>query len=243
MIKLFRNIRQNLIKEGKTSKYLKYAIGEIILVVIGILIALQINNWNEVQKGQMKATTILEAIRSDMVKDLELIEEFKPYWGKEILYFKKVFPSYTYPIDIESIVDIDTINRVNYLILFEYDAPFRSNTSAFDAMIADGNSDLIKNDTLFSSIQKFYTFNAPTNENLFEILRQRSSDLNYKYAHIITYKPYKNISDLTDEYLIADLNIYFRSKNFYYWRTFIINQKILKDIVAQIDKALELNKK
>ena len=46
MIKFFRKIRQNLVSEGKNSKYFKYAIGEIILVVIGILIALQINNWN-----------------------------------------------------------------------------------------------------------------------------------------------------------------------------------------------------
>ena len=46
MIKFFRNIRQILIMENNTSKYLKYAIGEIVLVVIGILIALQINNWN-----------------------------------------------------------------------------------------------------------------------------------------------------------------------------------------------------
>jgi hypothetical protein len=47
MIKLFRNIRKNLLNEGKTTKYFKYAIGEIILVVIGILIALQINDWNQ----------------------------------------------------------------------------------------------------------------------------------------------------------------------------------------------------
>ena len=47
MIKFFRKIRQNLLMENKTSKYFKYAIGEIILVVIGILIALQVNNWNE----------------------------------------------------------------------------------------------------------------------------------------------------------------------------------------------------
>lgn len=49
MIKFFRHLRQRLLSEGKTGKYFKYAIGEIILVVIGILIALQINNWN--QKG------------------------------------------------------------------------------------------------------------------------------------------------------------------------------------------------
>ena len=46
MIKLFRNIRKKLLREGKATNYLKYAIGEIVLVVIGILIALQINNWN-----------------------------------------------------------------------------------------------------------------------------------------------------------------------------------------------------
>jgi hypothetical protein len=50
MIKFFRKIRQNLIMKNNTVKYFKYAIGEIILVVLGILIALQINNWNESKK-------------------------------------------------------------------------------------------------------------------------------------------------------------------------------------------------
>ena len=54
MIKLFRNIRKNLLNEGKTTNYLKYASGEIILVVIGILIALQINNWNEGEKERQE---------------------------------------------------------------------------------------------------------------------------------------------------------------------------------------------
>jgi len=54
MIKFFRKIRQNLLIENKTGKYFKYAIGEIILVVIGILIALQINNWNENRKHKNK---------------------------------------------------------------------------------------------------------------------------------------------------------------------------------------------
>ncbi|MGS2727548.1 DUF6090 family protein [Psychroserpens sp. BH13MA-6] len=60
MIKFFRKIRHNLLSEGKTGKYLKYAIGEIILVVIGILIALQINNWNENQKeNKLEKNTLL----------------------------------------------------------------------------------------------------------------------------------------------------------------------------------------
>jgi len=66
MIKLFRNIRQNLLNQGKTSKYLKYAIGEIVLVVIGILIALQINNWN----AERQANIEIEALRQSNLKEI-----------------------------------------------------------------------------------------------------------------------------------------------------------------------------
>lgn len=54
MINFFKKIRQDLLMENKTGKYLKYAIGEILLVVIGILIALQANNWNEDRKDILK---------------------------------------------------------------------------------------------------------------------------------------------------------------------------------------------
>ena len=242
MIKFFRHIRKSLLMENKTSKYFKYAIGEIILVVIGILIALSINNWNEARKEKLKATTILEAIRLDMLDDLEDMARYKTAWERHIMYFKSVFPSFNPHNEIPHFADNDALSRVSYTTLFNYMAPFRYSTSAFDGMISNGNSNLITNDSLFSTIQEFYTFNVPTNENLFEILRQRSSDLNYKYAHIITYKPYKNISDLTDEYLIADLNIFFQSKNFYYSRTFVNNKKDLTDIIAQIDKELKNTK-
>ena len=68
MIKFFRKIRQNLLIENKTGKYFKYAIGEIILVVIGILIALQINNWNENRKAQKQETQIYTEIKSDLLQ-------------------------------------------------------------------------------------------------------------------------------------------------------------------------------
>jgi hypothetical protein len=67
MIKLFRNIRQNLLAEGKTTKYFKYAIGEIILVVIGIIIALQINTWNENRKQSMEEKEILTSLFENLV--------------------------------------------------------------------------------------------------------------------------------------------------------------------------------
>lgn len=69
MIKFFRKIRQNLILENKTSKYFKYAIGEIILVVIGILIALQINNWNENRKKETLKSEYKIALINDYTKD------------------------------------------------------------------------------------------------------------------------------------------------------------------------------
>lgn len=69
MIKFFRKIRQNLLSEGKTGKYFKYALGEILLVVIGILIALQVNNWNEERKNQLLASNILRDFISDVKKD------------------------------------------------------------------------------------------------------------------------------------------------------------------------------
>ena len=69
MIKFFRKIRQNLLSERKTAKYFKYALGEIILVVIGILIALQINNWNENRKNLINEKAILIKFLQDLEAD------------------------------------------------------------------------------------------------------------------------------------------------------------------------------
>ncbi|PHQ28449.1 DUF6090 family protein [Leeuwenhoekiella nanhaiensis] len=66
MINFFRKIRQNLLSEGKTAKYIKYATGEIVLVVIGILIALQINNWNEGRKLNQEELRLLSEVKSNL---------------------------------------------------------------------------------------------------------------------------------------------------------------------------------
>ena len=69
MIKFFRKIRQNLLSEGSNSRYFKYALGEIVLVVVGILIALQINNWNEYRKDISKSRAILGEFKKDLASD------------------------------------------------------------------------------------------------------------------------------------------------------------------------------
>lgn len=73
MLKFFRHIRQNTIMENKTSKYIKYALGEIVLVVIGILIALSINNWNETRKTKKFEQEILSLIDQNLQRDSVLL--------------------------------------------------------------------------------------------------------------------------------------------------------------------------
>ncbi|MDX1472198.1 MAG: DUF6090 family protein, partial [Flavobacteriaceae bacterium] len=71
MIKFFRIIRRDMITKNRVSKYMLYAIGEIILVVIGILIALQINNWNERQKEEVVEIDMLSEVRMGLMTDLK----------------------------------------------------------------------------------------------------------------------------------------------------------------------------
>jgi len=75
MIKFFRKIRYNLMEKGKTGKYFKYAIGEILLVVIGILIALQINNWNERKKERAQEQELLTQLQSEFTSNLEQLDQ------------------------------------------------------------------------------------------------------------------------------------------------------------------------
>ncbi len=76
MIKFFRKIRYDLMEKNKTGKYFKYAIGEIVLVVIGILIALTINNWNESRKVDIRLNAGLQELKSELLADVELINEY-----------------------------------------------------------------------------------------------------------------------------------------------------------------------
>ena len=69
MVQFFRNIRRRLIESGRVRRYLAYASGEILLVVIGILIAMQINNWNEDRKLSLALDSSLWEVREDLIQD------------------------------------------------------------------------------------------------------------------------------------------------------------------------------
>jgi len=89
MIKIFRNIRKTLLNEGKSLNYLKYAIGEIVLVVIGILIALQINIWNEERKSIEKANNLLVQVQKELLENINRLNVTIAYYrDKDSLLYK-----------------------------------------------------------------------------------------------------------------------------------------------------------
>ncbi|MBO6621719.1 MAG: hypothetical protein JJ892_00130 [Balneola sp.] len=79
MFKFFRRVRQALLSENKFSKYLLYAIGEIALVMIGILLALQVNNWNEERKSRSYELTMLSEVNEVMAKDVQILKNWIPH--------------------------------------------------------------------------------------------------------------------------------------------------------------------
>tara|TARA_R110002126_G_scaffold77835_9_gene194098 strand:- start:820 stop:1611 length:792 start_codon:yes stop_codon:yes gene_type:complete len=139
MIKFFRKIRQNLLSDGKTGKYLKYAIGEIVLVVIGILIALSINNWNESRIDRKLETAILKQLRSEFKSNLKQLDE------------KIGIRDYMMNSAIQLLANIDNPNIRNVDSIEMHLAKTVPYTT-FDPIINDlatsGNLRLIRNDSL-----------------------------------------------------------------------------------------------
>ena len=108
MIKFYRKIRQRLLSENKFGKYLIYAVGEIVLVVIGILIALQINNWNENKKSKNQLNNIYNEVKLNLRSDLSNINEvIKQYEQLDVRLDNMVTEEY-------SSILLNSINANNY---------------------------------------------------------------------------------------------------------------------------------
>ncbi len=115
MIKFFSQLRQSLVMENKTSKYLKYAIGEIVLVVIGILIALQINNWNERRKDKKTEVVILNQFLKDFQANDSIIKKGLADYQAQLKYIDVMLrhsgPNTIVPKDYKT---ADSIGRFTY---------------------------------------------------------------------------------------------------------------------------------
>ena len=187
MIKLFRKIRQNLIMENKTSKYFKYAIGEIVLVVIGILIALQVNNWNEVRKESKQEIYLLNQLRQEFQADSSLVNSYirltklKKNEG-EIL--KKAVTNKRYTIPKDSVVKYAFFN--GRVLLFEASLP------TFEELLSSGRLYIIKNEKLKAAIKRYKKTNEGSKSFIYNESQKRKEAYNshiYKYfePQIMTY--------------------------------------------------------
>ena len=140
-----------MIESGSVRKYILYAIGEILLIVIGIMIALQINTWNENQKTRKEVKSLLNAVKGDLIQDTILITENLPfiidqYKFNESLRARVAKPGAT----------LDTLIQVMH---HEFNPNWRAqityNTNSYNSLIQTG---LIENlpDDLKAEIKNFY---------------------------------------------------------------------------------------
>ena len=145
MIKFFRKIRQNLIMENNTSKYFKYAIGEIILVVIGILIALQINNWNENRKNASKEKAILTNIHKEFIKNKKQLDSVVYRHKLSLNYCNKVIE--LFPITSKPTPEV--LDSLSILLWDTYDGvTFNPSQSSITALTNTSSFEVIKNEKL-----------------------------------------------------------------------------------------------
>ncbi|QJP34666.1 hypothetical protein F0365_09810 [Nonlabens sp. Ci31] len=115
-------MRYHLMEQNKTAKYFKYAIGEIILVVVGILIALQINNWNENQKQKKQLDAIYTTVAQNLKTDLKNIKV-------PIEFFETLDSTLTNILTKNySTSFLDSINETNYLQCI----PCKSNINMYE---------------------------------------------------------------------------------------------------------------
>jgi hypothetical protein len=177
MIKFFRKIRQNLLMENKTGKYFKYAIGEIILVVIGILIALSINNWNENRKSRNLESEYYCRLLEDSNQDVTRIEQYLEETKSRLHNCNKLLSLLQKGETSKNII----INEYLYSAA-RLAAIFRPNTSAFDDLKSSGNLNLIRDINIKNEMNEYYVFleeyikvvERNSNEALDTFLKQES---------------------------------------------------------------------
>lgn len=148
MIKFFRKIRHKLIMENNTGTYLKYAIGEIFLVVIGILIALQINNWNENKIKRSSELTYYSNIKNRLLDDKKLIQSQINYNSR----YENQFKYANEIIEIDDRTKIDTLGKIA-INLTNY-SDFDGRDNIYESMINSGEIKLLKNNEIIEGVRE-----------------------------------------------------------------------------------------
>ena len=151
MIKFFRHIRQSLLAQNKFRRYLLYAIGEIILVVIGILIALQINNWNQTQKQKSIEAQYLTNIIGDLEEQFKSIEVQMEYEREYYETASKIIDYY----NTHQTFSLDSIFFKGAALLTQRKT-FVVTDPTYTDLISSGNITLIRNKTNKDMLLNYY---------------------------------------------------------------------------------------
>ena len=161
MIKFFRKIRYNLMETGKTTKYVKYAIGEIILVVIGILIALSINNWNEERKNRNREQSILKNLQIDFKSNINNVD-------KTYNSFLEAFEASANLLEIISSNDIIDGYEIEHLLdeIINKTMSLDMNTGSINEMLNTGSINLIRDNNLKKQLSNWSYFETDTQDDV-----------------------------------------------------------------------------
>tara|TARA_R110001632_G_scaffold83134_4_gene184234 strand:- start:1577 stop:2335 length:759 start_codon:yes stop_codon:yes gene_type:complete len=194
MIKFFRRIRQNMVKENKVSKYFLYAIGEIVLVVIGILIALNINNWNENLKNDNLKEFYMQSLVEDLARDTLDINRVAAFQEKDLNMLKN-FKTRIYN---QSSTTLDTIRKI---ARFEFNSEYKVkrdyNNNTFNTIISTGNIELFDRNLIdeLMLLQNYQLDEINRSKNNLDQYDIIYSNYSTRYPIIAKDKPKDNIVD------------------------------------------------
>ncbi|MFH6769743.1 DUF6090 family protein [Gaetbulibacter aquiaggeris] len=150
MIPFFRKIRKKMADDNKPIKYLRYAIGEIVLVMIGILLALQVNNWNQNRIKFNESIKHLKSLKYDLEVDTIYFNQQKRESQKQVdnyrIFFKKSYETQNNIEEVTELIDL-AYPLTNYL---------QVQKSTFSEMVNAGKLNDLANEELKSSIVALY---------------------------------------------------------------------------------------
>jgi len=184
MIKLFRRIRFDLMEKNKTGKYFKYAIGEIVLVVIGILIALQVNNWNEQRKERSKELHYLTNLKADLKLNIAEIDNYITTRNTRTASAKKILEYY----EGKPLTDLDEFN-MNSVNVYTWQKFFQIDNT-FQELTNSGNLSIISNDSIKNGFLNL--------ETLYKKLKYEEEHFRYD-SEVMLYEPSYGILDINSQ--------------------------------------------
>ena len=233
MIKFFRKIRQNLLMENKTGKYFKYAIGEIVLVVIGILIALSINNLNEHYKQIKLKNEYVVSLSNDLTNDTIQLNN-RLILNKQMLKNIDTIAKEVNNANIKNASDLYKLIAEKYNAQGGIRTINTYNNNSFNLLIASGNIDLfdkqLRQDIMeLNRLQIFQKEVAKSNSEYFLRFMERIS---VKYPEIEFSSDINGLDKLLwegtkiDEYP-RDVIAYLSQKNYTIQRYIELTENVL----------------